>query len=250
MSKFGIFLFFLVMSYFPLQASSIPYQFMLAPIQRTSYSSVNNSKVSKIYKRMGDSFKKGDLLMELECIIQKNQHQRALAVLDKAGINYASKKVLFEGRVASLDELINLKTELAIAEHDVAIAKKNLDDCFIVAYYDGKVSYVNVEEGEYPNHEYYYNDKPMMETINENTLLAKILIPAYLLPKIHKGLNVTLKINETETTVVAPITRIGAVIDPASATVLIEVAVDNHEKKLMSGMTGRAELEPLTRDER
>lgn len=191
---------------------------------------------------MGDSFKQGEILMELECIIQKNLYEKAQSLLEKTAINYASKKILFEGKVASLDELINLKTELALAENELSIAKKNYDDCFIIGEYDGRVSYVNVEVGEYPNHEYYYNDKPMMETINDNTLIAKILIPADLLPKIHKGVNMALDINETGTRIIAPIKRIGAVIDPASRTILIEVEVNNRNKKLMPGMTGKASL--------
>lgn len=222
---------------------SPPFLFMLSPSERTSFTSVNSSKVAKINKRMGDSFEKGEILIQLENIIQNSLYQKALAALEKAATLYESKKILFEGRVASLDELITLKTELAIAENDVIIAKKNLDDCAVIAPYDGRVSFLNVEVGEYPNHEFYYKDKPMMETINEETLLAKILVSSNLLFRIHRGQNVSLKVNETGETIMAPIIRIGALIDPASSTVLIEAEVPNPDRRLMGGMTGIAEID-------
>jgi membrane fusion protein (multidrug efflux system) len=219
------------------------YLFMLDPYQRTSFTTVNNSRVAKIFKRMGDSFQKGEILIQLENVIQNSLYNKALAILEKASITYESKRILFEGRVASRDELLTLKAELAVAESDVVIAKKNLEDTCVVAQYDGRVSFLNIEEAEYPNHEFYYKDKPMIETINEEKLLAKILVPGYLLPNIVRGQKVLLKIKENGMTVIAPIVRIGALIDPISGTVLIEAEVDNWERKLVGGMTGVAQLQ-------
>jgi multidrug efflux pump subunit AcrA (membrane-fusion protein) len=222
---------------------SLPYLFMLTPYIRTSYSSVNNSKIEKIYKRMGDSFQKGEILLQLETVIQKSLYDKAVAVLEKTERIYESKKILFEGKVASLDELIALKTDWIIAKNEVVIAKKNLDDCSVVALYNGKVAYVNVEEGEYPNHEFYYKDRPMMETIDEDILLAKILIPVHLLAHVRIGQKVLLKIKEVKEELSVPITRVGAVIDPVSGTIPVEAEVNNFEKRLMAGMTGTARLQ-------
>lgn len=219
------------------------YLFMLAPYERTSFTSVNNTKVGKIYKRMGESFKKGEILIQLEDIIQYSLYQKALAILEKAQTTFESKKILFEGRVASRDELITLKTELAIAENDVIIAKKNFEDCKVIAQYDGRVSYLNVEVAEYPNHEFYYRDKPMIETIFEDVLLAKILVPSHLYFRLQIGQRVQLKVNETGALVTASLARIGAVIDSASGTVLVEAEVDNEAKELIAGMTGIAQIE-------
>lgn len=245
--RFWIYFFLALIIAFDLRAAeenlSPSYVFMLVPYRRTSFTSVNNSKVSKIYKHMGDSFSKGEILIQLDDVIQESLYQKALAVLEKAKTTYESKKILFEGKVASRDELINMRTELSLAENDVIIAKKNLDDCAIVAQYDGRVSFLNVEVAEYPNHEFYYKDKPMMETIDEEILLARVLVPANLFFQLQKGQNVRLTINETGTVVMAPIVRIGALIDPASSTVLIEAEVENKERKYIGGMSGLAQID-------
>jgi multidrug efflux pump subunit AcrA (membrane-fusion protein) len=222
---------------------SLPYLFVLAPKIRTSFSSVNNSKIEKIHKRMGDSFEKGEVLLQLEDIIQRSLYEKAVGVLEKAKRNYESKKILFEGRVASHDELITLRAELTAAESDVAIAKKNLDDCTYLGLYDGKVVGVNVEVGEYPNHEFYYKDRPMLETISDEVLIAKILVPVNLLSQIHRGQKVFLKVHETNTLLETTINRIGVVIDPISATIPVEAEIENPDRKLLGGMTGTAQLE-------
>lgn len=219
------------------------YQVVLEPYQNTSFSTEVNTKVIKINKKMGETFKKGEVLMLLDTVILEALLQKALAAQEKAKTIYESTQTLFDQNSASRDELVEAKSALSIANAEAIIAQKNLDNAKIIAPYDGRVAYVNVEEEEYPNRQYNYKDKPMMEVVNDRTLLAKVLIPSTLLNKVSRGQKLSLKIKETGETTVATIKRISSLIDPASSTVLIEGEIDNPDGRLMGGMTGIATLE-------
>lgn len=227
------------------QAQLIPlaYQVVLSPYQKTSFSSDINTQIVSINKRLGETFEAGEVLIQLDDVVHRNLYLKALATLQKAEVIYEAKHALYQDNIASFQDFIDAQSALAIAQAEVGIARKNLANTQIIAPYDGRVTHVNVEIAEYPNHQYNYNDKPMMEIIHDRTLLAKVLIPAAFLPKIYKGQPLIIEIKETGQKIRAPIYRIGAAIDPSSSTVLIEAKVDNQNRELMSGMTGKGYIE-------
>ncbi len=225
------------------QLIPLAYQVVLSPYQKTSFSSDINTQIVSINKRLGETFEAGEVLIQLDDVIHRNLYLKALATLQKAEVIYEAKQALYQDNIASFQDFIDAQSALAIAQAEVGIARKNLKNTQIIAPYDGRVTHVNVEIAEYPNHQYNYNDKPMMEIIHDRTLLAKVLVPAIFLPKIYKGQPLIIEIKETGQRITAPIDRIGAAIDPSSATVPIEAKIDNQNRELMSGMTGRGYIE-------
>ena len=125
----------------------------------------------------------------------------------------------------------------------MVIAAQNLSHTQVLAPYSGRVVAVNVADGEYPNREFHYKDKPLIEIVNDTKMLAKVLVPANLLSQIHLGQLLTVRVNETGQTVSGKLTRIGAMIDPVSSTVPIEAEIDNANGALIGGMTGMADLQ-------
>ena len=211
------------------------FQVTIDPRHRTSLTAEVASPVTKIYKKMGDDFKKGEILIQLNDVIFKSNLNKAEASLEKAKTELDAKKQLFHDNVASLFELKDGEANVATAEADKALAQRNLDGTTILGPYDGKVVTVYVEEYETPQ-----LGAKLIDVVDDKVLIVKFLVPSSLLPKLKVGLPYQIKINETGEKISAKISRIGAVIDPSSGTVKIESDIDNAQGQLKAGMTGQA----------
>lgn len=216
------------------------YQVVIDPLYRTKLYAEIQSPVVKINQRMGESFKKGDVLIQLDDRITKSNLSKALSSLDKAQVEYDGKKQLYHENVASLFELKEAEANVAIAKAEVAVAERDFDATTIKAPYDGKVVSLNVEEYELPR-----SGTELIEIVKDTTLLAELLVPSQLLKKIKIGDTFKVYLHNEENPVYAKIKRIGSVIDPSSDTIKIEAEIDNKKGNLKSGMTGRADFEDI-----
>lgn len=225
------------------------YPAVLEPLSHTLLSTEINVRVTKIYKRMGDCFQKGEPLIQLDDINLRATYQRAIAILQKARCVMATKERLFKSGISSHMDLIDAKAQLGSAEAEATIALKNLTDATILAPYDGRVVLLNVEEDEYPLQEWHIKNKPIMEVINDKILRAKVLIPSTVLRRVQIGDQLIIKVKDTGEEVSGKVTRIGVMMDPVSSTIPIEAEIDNSEGRFLGGMTGAATLKSVNQME-
>jgi len=221
----------------PLDRKNVSYRVVLDPRHRTQLTPQVKTAVSKIYKRMGESFKEGDVLIQMEDAIFKANITKAQAIYEKAKTQLEAKKQLYHDNVASIFEIKEGEADLATAQAELVNAQKNLDATKVIAPYNGKVVDVSLEEHELPQ-----NDKSAIEVVDDEVLLAKFLVPSMLVEKIKIGDPVRITVKETGETITAKVARIGSVIDPSSSTLKIEAEVDNKEGKLKTGMSGTVTL--------
>jgi len=214
------------------------YQVIIDPLHRTELSAQIQSPVVTIYKHMGDSFTKGEILIQLDDTIYKSNVNKVMAALSKAQVELDGKKQLFKDNVASLFELKEAEANLAAAQADLSLAQRDLNATTIKAPFDGKVVTLNIEEHELPQ-----SGKELIEIVYDKTLLAKLLIPSIMLKSIKIGQPFTIEVNETNKRITANILRIGSVIDPSSSTIKIEAEIDNKDDLLRAGMTGKVSFD-------
>lgn len=211
------------------------FQVTIDPRHRTALSAEVVSRVQKINKKMGESIKKGELLIKLNDVLFVSNLKKAESALDRAKVQLAAKKQLFHDNVASLFELKEGESDVATAQADLAMAKRNLEATSILAPFDGKVIAVSIEEHETPQ-----IGKTLIEVVDDKVLIARFLVPSSLLPKLKPGTPFEIVIRETGEKIPAKVSRIGSVIDPSSGTVKIEADINNSSDSLRTGMTGRA----------
>ncbi len=140
----------------------------------------------------------------------------------------------------SAKELIKAKRELVITRGQRDIAGDELDACTIRAPFGGRVARLLVHE-----HEFVERGTPLMETVDDHVLLAKFLLPSALFRSVHKGQKLNLFVTEVSETVVAKVSHISAVLDPASVTFEVYAEVDNVERNLWAGMNGWLSLSEI-----
>ena len=214
------------------------FQVVIDPIGRSRLSTEIQSPVVKISKRLGDAFKKGDTLIELDDAVFIHNLKKNEALLEKAIVELEAQQELYEDNVASLFELKEAETNVAIARSDLSFAEKNMDATEIRAPYDGKVVKLDIEEHELPQ-----KGQELVEVINDKVLVAKLLIPSSMINKISIGSPFKIHLPEADQTLDVTISRIGAVIDPSSSTIQIEADINNDKGDLWAGMTGSADFD-------
>ncbi len=211
------------------------FRIVLDPKERTIISSELNSLVAKIYKRMGDAFEPGDLLISLDTRIVEGNYRKGKAKREKALIEWEGKKQLYDQDLISLFEVKDAESAFAEADSDFITAEKLLSASKIIASYKGKVVKLAIEELELAQ-----LGKELIETIREDVLLGFFLAPAELLPCLKVGTELLIEVNgaQKKTT----LTRLSPVIDPISGTIKVESEIDNKDRVWIPGLVGKVSV--------
>ena len=155
--------------------------------------------------------------------------------MEKAQLELKVREELYNDHIASPLEVKQAQSLLAKAQAEYAIAAHQLKETEIRAEYDGKVVAVGVQQWELPK-----RDRAIIELVSDKKLLATLFIPSSMLRSIRENSRLYIWIEELNEILEAKVTRIGAVINPASSTIKIEAAIDNSNGRLKSGMSGTA----------
>lgn len=208
-----------------------------AQISTPVLSSQVSAPVTAIYKRMGESFKKGEILMIIDDTVYLANLEKARAVLDRGKTVLSARQSLFKDNIASYVDLKDAEAAVASAAAELALAENQVEASTIIAPYNGKVVNLNIEEFELPQ-----PGQALMEIEEDDLLLAKVLVPSIYINSLQIGKIIDVHVKETNTIIPAKIIRIGAVIDPSSSTIAIDAEINNEEGLLKSGMIGTTNL--------
>lgn len=210
---------------------------ILDPIHRTLLSSEVASKVITVEKKMGESFQEGDLLIKLDAVIYQAGFDKAKALLKKAEADLAAAEQLYKERTASLSELREAEANREVAKADLILAEQKLKGCEIKAPYSGEVVAVFVNEFENVK-----NDQNLLEIVDSRVLLGKVLVHQEKIESINTGDTVPINLPGYQTPLMGTIKRIGAVIDPASGLIKIDIEIDNQKGNLRPGLVGTTQF--------
>lgn len=215
------------------------YHIVLEPINRTRFYPQLQaiSPVTTLNVKEGDSFKKGDLLIQLDPGKYEAYYYKTKAALAKSQEEFRAKERLFKDGTGSYVDYIESKSNLVAAQAEVVFAEKNLEAITFIAPYDGKVASLSIDKYEVP-----LENKDMAEIINDRVLVGKVLLPSNLIKQVHVGDPIEIMLDEYSEPIEASISRVGASIEPSSSTFKIEVDLDNAEGKLIPGMSGNVTL--------
>lgn len=225
------------------ELSSAPYSYsvVLDPQLKTKLFAEILFPVKKVYKKLGDRFEANETLIELDDRILKGNLVKAEAVWQKTKTELNATQSLYDKKVASEFELKDAGAKEATAYSDFVTASRQLETSKIHVPYAGKVEGVYIEDYELPQ-----TGRELIEVINDNVLVARLLIPAILLKQISIGQPIKITLVDTGEVIDAKIARIGAMIDPASSTIKLEAEIENPGGRIKPGSVGRVIFETTT----
>ena len=206
---------------------------LVVATEKVSISSEIAARVEKINYLMGDSFKKGQVLISFDCQLYKAQKQVIQANYDSAKLQLESDKLLLEMRsIGKLQYQLSVSA-LDKAKAELNISKLNIERCEIVAPYDGKVMdvftsiFTSIEQRQ-----------PLMDIVGDGLLEAEIVVPSNWLRWLKKGHEVKITIDETGETLDAKVISLGPTIDAVSQTIELKAQFNEKYDTLIPGMSG------------
>lgn len=205
----------------------------LVPRERAVLSAEVMSTVTRIHKELGEIFKAGEPLIELDSTVYAANRDKARAQVETARAQLESKQSLLVDGGVSTVEVEAARLNLATARANLILAQKEVDDCTLKAPYDGRVVRVLVNR-----YETVQPGQKLIEIVNDRVLRAQFLVPSAALKQIAKGASVSITVPEAELKVRGAITHIGAVVDPASSRVKVFAEIANPGRTIRAGMRG------------
>ncbi|UDQ97280.1 efflux RND transporter periplasmic adaptor subunit [Lentisphaerota bacterium WC36G] len=219
---------------------------ILSPIQEIIVARRISSKIDKYNFKVGERFKEGDVLVNINATFFEFQHRKAQAATIEAQKNEAywrnrivKEKDMYKdgiGDKATIEKAILeheiCKSKLAVSKNDLFIANLNLKECKIIAPFSGRLVEKTVRDGEH-----FRDREPLMTIINDNQVLAVMYLPSFLRTKLNQGDAVSVMVEETMKKYTGKIYTLSAKIDPRSKTFEVKVVIDNKDGLLSSGMS-------------
>jgi membrane fusion protein, multidrug efflux system len=213
------------------------YRVVLEPKFKTTISSEVTSTVTKLNKKMGEKFQKGEILMELDDTIFVFNQKKAEALKHNAETNLKTIQELYDEKSASQVQLSETQAALASTAADLALANKAVKSCHITAPYNGKVQEVFVQE-----YERVEAGQKLIDVIDDSILVAKLLIDSELVHELKIGKILTIHIPTLNKPFQATIAQISAGINPASSLIKVNATIDNTSEELRAGMIGIVQI--------
>lgn len=210
---------------------------VLVALDKATLSSELAARVTTLPKKMGESFKKGDTLIGLDCRLFEAQLEKVAAEDKVAQVRLDNVKQLNQLRsVGTLDVAIaEAEQQKTKAEHK--IARLNVDRCQIKAPFDGYI-----EQLEIHNHETVQPQQALLSIVSRDRLEADIIVPAEWMKWLAVNKKLSLQVDETEQRLDAILTYIGPSVDPTSQTLQIRARINKVPDKVLPGMSVVAEF--------
>jgi membrane fusion protein, multidrug efflux system len=211
----------------------------LTPREFTTLSSEIAARIDRIATRVGEHFKKGDVLVEFDCAIPRAQIARAEAVEQQGEKTVAINRRLLQLKSIGQLEVDVSQAELAKAKADLEIARATASKCTIPAPFPG----VTVEQ---KGREFQYTQpgQPLLDVLDDHALEVELIAPSHWLNWIKIGTTFKVKIDETDKTYPARVTRLGGRVDPVSQSVKVIGEIDGSALELLAGMSGQVIMTP------
>lgn len=215
---------------------------LLEPVREASLAAELEAKVVRMPFREGERFKKGAVLVGLDCGLFQVQLNSSRAELRKAAATLENKR-----KLADLQSVGALETQLAEAERDAAqsqvkAAEIHVSRCEIRAPWNGKVV-----QRQARKHEHVQPGKPLLTIVDDRPPELKLVIPSRWLAWLKPGTSFRVTLDETGGSYPARLIRFGARIDAVSQSAQGIGHFTEPPQGLISGMSGTARFSPPSR---
>lgn len=210
---------------------------IIVSLDKTTLSSEIAGEIIELSKYEGDSFKKDEVLIKIDCSIYRAQKRKIDVEKEIARLEVEKNKKLDSfGSIGTFDVQIsqeNLNKQKAESD----IASINLSRCDVKAPFDGRVASKKVSK-----HQSIKPQDELLEIVSVDNLEAKVVVPSSWLLWLKKGMEFDLSIDETQKTVKAQITQIDSIVDPTSQTVSIRAKLIKPFENIIPGMSATAKF--------
>ncbi len=233
--KKNILIFFLILKF--AYSNEYTARALISSLDKTNLSSQIAGNIIYLNKNEGDSFKKGEVLVKIDCEVYQAKLDEARVQTEIAKLKYEKNKQLDSYKTIGKFEVSLSLQEYLYQKKLEKIAAINVKRCTVKAPFDGRIvqKKVNKFQNINPNDE-------IFEIVGISNLEAKIIVPSDWLLWLKKNQKLQILVDETQEKVDAKIKQIGAVVDSASKTVLLRATFIGAYENIIPGMSATAQF--------
>jgi membrane fusion protein, multidrug efflux system len=197
------------------------------------------AKIKALPFRVGDTFKQGDVLLELDCVrFQADLRASKAAEAEHAAV-HRTNVTLRQHRAAGSNEVEISKARLARASAEAESLGHRITQCKIEAPFAGRIAERMIDLHEMPQ-----ANQPLLRIVNDGALEVALIVPAHWLKWLKEGSALDYTLDDTGVLAKADVTRMGASVDPVSQTVEIFAKLRGATGHVLPGMSGTARFQP------
>lgn len=179
----------------------------------------------------------GDVVARLSCRTEVAQSAAAAAAINTAELQYRSQLQLLEYSSTTELEVSLAEAEYNRAQADAAVYEAQVQDCRLLAPFDGVVSEVFVD-----NYEFVAGGDPLLRIIEPRAKYFDFMAPTDWLTSVGDESVVTITVPEFSLNVEGTIDRIYPEVEPVSQTVRMRAELIAPPDALVVGLPGVIEL--------
>ncbi len=209
---------------------------IVRPFETAAISAEINARITYLPQREGDSFHKGDPLVEFDCRRTVAERDAAEAAMKDLSAAYESQKKLLEYKSAGTVTVEQALHQFERAEAELRVYQVRLESCRIVAPFDGVVSEKTAQV-----HEIAQPNQTLIKIINQKRVELVMMVPSAWLTHIGH-LPFPVVIDETGETYQARFLQTTGIIDPVSQTARVIAELVEADAAVLPGMSGTARL--------
>jgi RND family efflux transporter MFP subunit len=208
---------------------------VVKPTAQATLASQVQGRISRLPYKEGQRFKKGALLVALDC--------------SKYEAELASAQAEYRGKIKTLENNLRLSKHQAVGQLELEVsqaeaekasaavraAQVNVNGCTVLAPFPGRVvkTLVNEHENVFPNDQ-------LISLLDDSQLEIELIVPSKSLVWLKVGLPFEYSVDETGLRYHALVQDIGANVDPASQTVKVKGLFRSKPDSVLAGMSGVA----------
>lgn len=195
---------------------------VLVTDERATLSAELVAKIAQLPKKMGETFQRGDVLVELDCQVYQAERSKVAAEVELAELRYENAQYLHSLDAIGVLDVSIAQAELTQVKAQLRIASINTERCQVRAPYDGQV----VQWHTRPNQIAHANQE-LIEIVSRELPEIEAVVPAEWLHWLQAGVDVDVALEGVNHSFSASITHLAPVIDPVSRTLLIRAQFNN-----------------------
>lgn len=220
-------------------AQSLDIRAQLSPRRYTTLSAELGAKIETISVREGERFRGGQVLVSMECSLQRANQEKARAALAAAERTASVNKRLHEMNAGGELEAEIAAAEARKARAEVEAGRAILSKCQVAAPFSGRVADLKVRADQFVQ-----PGAAMMEIIDDSVLEVEFLAPSRWLAWLRLGSAFQILVDETGQAYPAKVARLGARVDPVSQSIKVVGEITGTHPELLAGMSGKVQMAP------
>ena len=207
--------------------------------QQANIAADEGGRIKSFMKDKGNYVAEGEVIVVLDNDVLKANLDAAKAQYDMAETNFKKQEEIYKQKVTSEIQYLNAKYERDGAKANYELIKSRYDKTFIKAPFSGILDNKFIEEGEFAA-----PGLPIISLVSIDRIKVQAGVPENYVSSVKKGNNVQVVFNDLGgETFQDKISYVGSSINTDNRTFLVEVVINNKNRKIKPELNAVVKIE-------